>query len=47
VVTAAGLTEFESGEPLLLRIDEVGLEPPRLVVKALSSGTDAVSHQLE
>ena len=47
VVSAAGLTELESGEHLLLRIDEVGLEPPRLVVKALSTGTDAVTHRLE
>jgi exoribonuclease-2 len=47
VVTAAGLTEFESGEQLLLRIDEVGLEAPKLVVKALSTGTDAVIHRLE
>ncbi|MDE0793887.1 MAG: hypothetical protein OSB08_09610, partial [SAR324 cluster bacterium] len=47
VVSAAGLTELESGEQLLLRIDEVGLEPPRLVVKALSTGTDAVTHRLE
>ena len=47
VVSAAGLTEFESGEQLLLRIDEVGLEAPKLVVKALSTGTDAVIHRLE
>jgi len=47
VVSAAGLTELESGEKLLLRINEVGLEPPRLVVKALSTGTDAVTHRLE
>ena len=47
VVSAAGLTELESGEQLLLRIDEVGLEPPRLVVKALSTGTDEVTHRLE
>jgi hypothetical protein len=43
----AGLTEHESGKQLLLRIDEVGLEPPRLVVKELTTGTDAVTHQLE
>jgi exoribonuclease-2 len=43
----AGLTEHESGKQLLLRIDEVGLEPPRLVVKELTIGTDVVTHQLE
>ncbi len=37
----------ESGKQLLLRIDEVGLEPPRLVVKELTIGTDVVTHQLE
>ena len=47
VVSAAGLTEHENGEQLLLRIDEVRLEPPRIVVKALSIGTDAVTHVLE
>lgn len=46
-VPVAGLTEHESGKQLLLRIDEVGLEPPRLVVKELTTGTDAVTHQLE
>ena len=46
-VPVAGLTEHESGKQLLLRIDEVGLEPPRLVVKELTIGTDVVTHQLE
>ena len=47
VVSVTGLTQYESGERLILRIDEVGLEPPRLVVKALSVGTDAITHKLD
>ena len=47
VVPVAGLTVHEAGEQLLLRVDEVGLEPPRLGVKALTIGTDAVAHRLE
>ncbi len=46
-VPVAGLTEHESGKQLLLRIDEVGFEPPRLVVKELTIGTDVVTHQLQ
>ena len=45
-VPVFGLGVFEEGEHLLLRIDEVGLEPPRLGVHAQASGSEVSSQQL-
>ena len=44
-VPVFGLGVFEEGEQLLLRIDEVGLEPTRLVVHAQASGSEVSSQQ--
>ena len=46
VVPVTGLGEHEVGEVLLLRIDEVGLEPPKLGVKLQTSKDEANLHRI-
>ncbi len=47
VVQVAGLGEQDSGDELLLQINDVSLEPPRLGVKTIPPSTDVTTHRLK
>jgi len=40
------LTEHKEGEQLLLRINDVSIEPPRISVKVLTKGTNTEIHRI-
>ena len=46
VLPASGLTEHKEGEQLLLRINDVSIEPPRISVKVLTKGTNTEIHRI-
>ena len=46
VLPASGLTEHKDGEQLLLRINDVSIEPPRISVKVLTKPTNTETHRI-
>ena len=46
LVSAEGLKEYEVGEKLLLRIDNVSLEPPKVIAKNLLMRSDEELHKI-
>ena len=46
VLPASGLTEHKDREQLLLRINDVSIEPPRISVKVLTKATNTETHRI-